>query len=76
MTAKERKLKFAKECKRAQKGAKERKRALARKNCKLTGLKQPGLGTHQELLEDYSCFVSLGTGTTQTSPKIPTIIQF
>ena len=31
-------------CKRAQKGANERKRALPHKNCKKTGLKQTGLG--------------------------------
>ena len=31
--------------KRARKGAKERKGVLQRENCKLPGLKQPGLGT-------------------------------
>ena len=47
MTAKERKCKFAKELRRAQKGTKERKRASLRKNCKQLGLKQLGLGTDQ-----------------------------
>ena len=45
MSAKERKCKSAKQRKRAQKGAKECKRMLPRKNCKQPGLKQPGLGT-------------------------------
>ena len=45
MSAKERKCKSANARKRAQKGAKERKRALPRKTCKQPGLKQPGLGT-------------------------------
>ena len=43
MSAKE--CKSAKRHKRAQKGAKEHKRALPRKSCKQPGLKQPGLGT-------------------------------
>ena len=45
MSVKEGKRKSAKEHKWAQKGEKERKRALPRKNCTQPGLKQPGLGT-------------------------------
>ena len=50
MNAKERKRKSAKECKRVQKGAEERKRALLRNNCKQPDLKQPGLGTPKPLV--------------------------
>ena len=53
MSAKERKRKSAKECKRAQKCAKERKKALPRKNCKRPGLKQPGLGTPKNYMTEH-----------------------
>ena len=68
MSTKERKRKFAKEHKRAQKGAKEGKGALPPPKCEQPGLKQPGLGTPKKEV----CLVpqeELGF-VTQESPAI------
>ena len=51
----ERKRARTQERKRAQKGTKERKRALPRENCRQSGLKQPGLGLPDDILVSLTC---------------------